>query len=444
MRLLGRTILRELLVTALLGGVLFTFLIFLLRARPLFEFLVRSTGPRSTVVSLFFLVLPQALPFTVPLGVLVATLITLSRMSTDGEITAMRAAGVPGRRVTWPILSFGCVAMLLAAGASCWLTPWAIRERYRIENQLINGGLTSDVQPRVFEEQFPNTILYVTDVTAGATGRWKKIFLADITPPEIRPVGSAERGDGPRITLASEAIVVADPALNRLQLSLRNGSTYEAGKETADYHITAFPAGDQALQARKPVEVRATVSTVGMDTVPRYRQAYHDATLSPTAQLDARIELHQRLALPWACVLMALVGVPLGITRRRAGKSAAVVMTAVLAFLYYMARISFVNLARKGTLSPEAAMWLPNVLFAIGGMVMIVRLERPGDLDLISAVSARLRWFRRPLHLERIEPKMWLARMPLLPQVTDTYVLSSFLFYFLLLLASFVLMFQVL
>ncbi len=443
MRLLSRTILRELVVTALLGAVLFTFLIFLLRARPLFEFLVRSTGPHSTVAYLFLLVLPQSLPFTIPLGVLIATLITLSRMSTDGEIIAMRAAGVPGRRVVPPILFFGFVAMGIAAASSLWLTPWAIRERYRIENQLINGGLTSDVQPRVFEEQFPNTILYVTDVTAGATGRWKKIFLADITPPETRPAGSAERGDGPRITLASEAIVVADPALSRLQLSLRNGSTYEAGKETADYHITAFPAGDQALQARKPVEVRATVSTVGMDTVPLYRQAYHDATLSPTAQLDARIELHQRLALPWACVLMALVGVPLGITRRRAGKSAAVVMTAVLAFLYYMARISFVNLARKGTLSPEAAMWLPNVLFAIGGMVMIVRLERPGDLDLIGAVSARLRWFRRPLHLERIEPKMWLARMPLLPQVTDTYVLSSFLFYFLLLLASFVLMFQV-
>ena len=202
MRLLGRTILRELLVTALLGGVLFTFLIFLVRARPLFEFLVRSTGPHSTVVYLFLLVLPQALPFTVPLGVLVATLITLSRMSTDGEITAMRAAGVQAG-AAWPILFFGCVAMLLAAAASCWLTPWAIRERYRIENQLIAGGLTSDVQPRVFEEQFPNSILYVTDVTTGVTGRWKKIFLADITPQENRPAGAPERGDGPRITLAS-------------------------------------------------------------------------------------------------------------------------------------------------------------------------------------------------------------------------------------------------
>jgi len=118
-------------------------------------------------------------------------------------------------------------------------------------------------------------------------------------------------------------------------------------------------------------------------------------------------------------------------------------MTAVLAFLYYMARISFINLARKGTLSPEAAMWLPNVLFAIGGMVMIARLEKPGDLDLIGAVSARLRWFRQPHQLGQIEPRMWLARMAFLPRVTDTYVLSSFLFYFILLLTSFVLMFQV-
>jgi LPS export ABC transporter permease LptF/LPS export ABC transporter permease LptG len=452
MRLLSRTILRELVVTALLGAVLFTFLIFLLRARPLFEFLVRSTGPHSTVLYLFLLVLPQSLPFTVPLGVLVATLITLSRMSTDGEIIAMRAAGVPSQRVVPPILFFGCVAMCIAAASSLWLTPWAIRERYRVENQLIEGGLTSDVQPRVFEEQFPNTILYVTDVTTGLTGRWKRIFLADITPPETRPAGAAERGEGPKITLASEAVVLADPKLNRLQLSLRNGSTYEAGKEITDYHITAFPEGDQALDASKPAEVGAAQPTVEMDTLPLYRQAYHTAGLSPTDKLDARIELHQRLALPLACVLMALVGIPLGITRRRAGKSSAVVMTAFLAFLYYMGRISFVSMARQGSLTPEAAMWLPNLFFAIGGIFMAARLERPGDADLLGAVSARLVWLRyllRPRRslrgrgLERLEPRMWLGRFSLLPRITDTYVITSFLFYFAILLATFVLMVQV-
>ena len=445
MRLLSRTILRELVVTALLWAVLFTFLIFLMRARPLFEFLVRSTGPRSTVLYLFFLVLPQSLPFTVPMGVLVAVLITLTRMSTDGEITAMRAAGIPGQRVAPPILLFGSAAMLIAAASSLWLTPWAIRERYRVENLLIGNGLTSDVQPRVFEERFPNSILYVTDVTTGVTGLWKRIFLADVTPPESRPPGTAERGDGPRITMATEAIVVADPVLNRLQLAMRNGSTYEAGKETGDYRITAFPAGDQGLDASKPAEVRATRPSVEMDTRPLYRMAYHDASLDRTAKLDARTELNQRLALPLACVLMALVGLPLGITRRRAGKSAAVVMTAALAFLYYMAMIAFIGMARQGTLSPEAAVWLPNLLFAIGGVIMLVRLEKPGDMDLMGAVSSRMLRFRRPLRrpLTRLKPTAWLAQFSLLPRVTDTYVLSSFVFYFVVLLASFVLMFQV-
>ncbi len=130
MRLLSRIIFREILVTTLLGAILFTFVLFLQRARPLFEFLVRTSGTPSTVAYLFALVLPQSLPFTIPLGVLVGTLITLSRMSTDGEITAMRAAGVPGRRVVPAILAFGFVATWIAAGASMWLTPWSIRKFY--------------------------------------------------------------------------------------------------------------------------------------------------------------------------------------------------------------------------------------------------------------------------------------------------------------------------
>ncbi|MEI4902524.1 LptF/LptG family permease, partial [Klebsiella pneumoniae] len=83
--------------------------------------------------------------------------------------------------------------------------------------------------------------------------------------------------------------------------------------------------------ARKPAEIRASRVAPEMDTLPLYRQAYQDAQLDRTAQLDARMELNQRFALPLACLLMTLIGIPLGITRRRAGKSAAVVMTVAIA-----------------------------------------------------------------------------------------------------------------
>jgi len=449
MRLLSRIVFRDILVSSTLGVVLFTFMLFLERAGPLFEFLVRNSGPPRTVAYLFALILPQALPLAIPLGVLIGTLITLSRMSTDGEITAMRAGGMSGRRLAPPILTFGFMAMCVAAAASLWLTPWSIRERYKIQNQLIATQLTADVQPRVFAEQFPDHILYIGDVIPGTTSRWRRIFIADVTPPEKRPAGSPEPSESPRVTLASEALAVGDVAQNRVQLALINGSTYEAEKDPTDYRVTTFPAGDQLLQAQRPGEVRPTRTVSEMDTGPLYRAAYRNPGADKSQLLDARVELHQRLALPFACVLLALTGFPLGVTTRRAGKSSAFVLTFALAFIYYMGLISMIRLALQGTLPAGLAVWLPNIVFATLGLAMLIRLEAPGDRDIIGRIAMFLRSIGRPANanvpqlLGRLEPRSWVVRFPLLIQIVDVYVLATFLFYFVLLLATFVLMYHV-
>ena len=95
MTLIGRTVFFEIVSRALLGTTLFTFVLFLQRVNKLFEQLVRGSAAPETVAYLFGLLLPPALMFTIPVGVLVGTLIAISRMSGDAEITAMRAAGVP-------------------------------------------------------------------------------------------------------------------------------------------------------------------------------------------------------------------------------------------------------------------------------------------------------------------------------------------------------------
>ena len=93
MRLLSRYVFREIVSSALLGTVLATFVIFLQRVDRYFELLVRASTHTETVLWLFALALPAVLPLTVPFGVLVGILIGLGRMSTDGEITAIRASG---------------------------------------------------------------------------------------------------------------------------------------------------------------------------------------------------------------------------------------------------------------------------------------------------------------------------------------------------------------
>lgn len=444
MGLLSRSIFREVANSALLGTVLFTFVLFLQRVGKLFEILVRSSAPPLTVGYLFSLAIPFTLTFTVPLGVLVGVLIALSRMSSDGEIIAMRAAGVPSRKVIAPVLTFAVVATLITATASLWLTPYATTRTYKVLNQLVAAELTAEVQPRIFEEQFPNRILYIGDLIPGPVTRWRNVFIADLTPPEEQKKEDHDRGQGPRITAASDAIAVPDVPHNQIQLSLRNGVTYEVGKDISEYYTTSGHSGEQILEATKPNEVKAK-SYTEIDTVPLYRIAYTDNKLDLDNVTQARIELHQRLALPPACFLLALIGIPLGVSSRKGGKSAAFVLTVALAFIYWMGLLAASGLAKQHKLPVGVALWIPNTIFAVIGLILLIRLERPGDRDWVgravdwfSILWSKLRAAFPGTPSVSGSRRSW--RLFLVPQVIDTYVLYSFLFYFGVWLISFVLM----
>lgn len=448
MGILSRAIFREVSSSAALGAILFTFVLFLQRVGKLFEILVRSSASPRTVGQLFALAIPFTLTFTVPLGVLIGVLIALSRMSSDGEITAMRAAGVSSRKVVTPVLVFAFLGMLVTASASLWLTPYSISKTYRILNQLVAAELTAEVQPRIFEEQFPDRVLYVGDVIPGPLTRWRNVFLADLRPPQERNGASQERGEGPRITVASDAIALPDVVKNRIQLNLHNQSTHEVGKDFTQYFITSAPTGDTILEATKPNEVHAKEYTE-LDTIPLYREAYRKPELEIAKKIAARIELHQRFALPPACVLLALIGIPLGVSSRKGGKSAAFVLTVALAFLYWMSLIAVNGMARQQKLPVGIAVWIPNAIFAIFGVVLLIRLESPSHRDWVGlAIESFNRTWKRmrgsltsaPAQLRAIRHTQ---RFPMLPQVVDTYVLTSFFFYFVIFLISFVLVFHV-
>jgi LPS export ABC transporter permease LptF/LPS export ABC transporter permease LptG len=445
MGLLFRAIFREVAKSAIFGAALFTFVLFLQRAGKLFEILVRSSAPPSTVAHLFVLAIPFTLSFTMPLGVLVGVLIALSRMSSDGEIIALRAAGVPSRKVIPPVLVFATLAMLITFTASLWLTPYATWRTYKVLNQLSAAELTSEVQSQVFNEDFPNRILYISDVTSGAPNHWRNVFIADTTPVEEQKKTDHDRGEGPTITVAAHAIAVPDVPHNQIQLSLQDGATYDAGKDPTDYYTTSAPTGAQILEATKPNEVHAKGYTE-IDTIPLYRLAYHDKTLDKDNVIQARIELHQRLALPPACFLLALIGIPFGISSRKGGKSGAFVITVALAFVYWIGLIAGQRLGQTGKLPVGIAMWIPNAVFAVVGLVLLTRMERPGDRDLIAAVIAwaTAAWTglrgKLPTAAAQVRSRSRGWRMFLIPQVVDRYVLQSFLFWFGLLLIGFVLM----
>jgi LPS export ABC transporter permease LptG/LPS export ABC transporter permease LptF len=442
MRLLSRAIFREAATAAALGTVLFTSVLFMqkLGTGKLFETLLRGSASPEVVVYLVALLLPLAMVFSLPTGTLVGVLIGLGRMSSDGEIIAMRAAGVPGRRVIPPIMTLALLGSMAAAVCSVWFTPWAIRETFRVLNRSVAQQLTAEIQPRVFEEQFTksNVVLYVGDVrsTASTTAEWKNVFLADVTPPDQRPRSNREYSDAPRITVAGDAVASPNPERNTIQLSMRNVSTHEVDRDPSVYYLTAAPRQEQLLEA-KPREEMAAKPFDAMDTIPLMEQA--------KTSLEARLELHRRLALPFACLVLAAVGIPLGVSSRRSGKSGAFVITVSLAFLYWMSLISLMGMAKQGRIPAEIAVWTPNAVFGLIGLFLLLGLEKVGDRGVLARINAAIlnvtadirRWLDgmaggrgAGIHLPRI---------PLLPGVVDAWVLSSFLFWFVVLLGSIVL-----
>lgn len=446
MGLLFRAVFREVSKSALFAAAIFTFVLFLQRIGKLFEILVRSSASPGVVAHLFVLAIPFTLSFTLPLGVLAGVMIALSRMSGDGEIIAMRAAGVPSRRVIPPALTFATLAMLVTATASLWLTPYSAWTTQKVLNTLKAAELSTEVQEQVFNEDFPNRVVYVSEVQPGAVTHWRRVFIADTTPVEERKKTDHDRGDGPSVTVAAGATPVPDVPRSEIQLTLQDMATYDVGKDPTDYYsyVAKLP-GTQVLQATKPSDA-PTKSYAEIDTVPLYRMAYREHKLDPDNLTQARIELHHRLALPPACILLALIGIPLGVSSRKGGKSGAFVITVGLAFVYWISQIGANGLAKQHKLPVGLAMWIPNAIFALAGIVLLARMERPGDRDLYGAV---LGWVLRlwaglrkavPAAAAQVRSRTYRARIFLLPQVLDRYVVKSFLFWFALMLAGFVLM----
>jgi len=439
-RLLSRYVFREILTSAVLGTLLATFVIFLQEAASkLFEVLVNSTNvaPR-TVLELFGWAMPPVLPLTIPFGVLVGILIGLGRMASDGEITAMRAAGVSSRRVILPVLVFAGLGMALAAFASLRLAPLSMRETARIIQELAETQLSAQIEPRVFNEDFPNKILYVLDVGPGPVVKWNHVFIADVTPPAQRQSGMRDKAVGPLITVAREAIAVSDPHHNRIELTLHDYSTHEMGKDMVANDTTA-PLGTQGLDASPPKQ--ESLRSIAMNT--RQLMAYPRNGPDYT---ETRIELHRRFALPLACITLALVGIPLGIATRKGGKSAGYVIGFFLGFFCYnLSSVALIGVAKQKTLPVPVAVWLPNFAFLIAGLILLYRMERPGDRDLLGAFSRFSGRFAKAFTdrfggrpgAPRVR-RVRLARLPLLPQLIDTYILSNFVFYLVVVLASLV------
>ncbi len=454
MRILGRYVFREILAGSFLAIIIATFVIFLQGVGPLFEMLVRTKRSAVAFELIGLSLLPQLL-LSIPFGVLVGILVGLGRMSGDNEMVAMRSTGISTRLVVTPVLFFAFLATLTSGACAVWLNPLAIHHKYALLNKVAAEELTANVAPRIFQEQFSNdnTVLYVDDVSSGTgPAHWRHLFIADTTPPSERKTARGGHPAGPVVTLSREADAIPDQPHGRIQLHMYDVSTHESSmdeeKGEKGFHTVA-PFGDTALDQAPPKEQAAKPFSEML--TPELRRFIRNATKSSQDWFDASLELNRRLALPVACMMLAMVGIPLGTSSRRGGRSSGYVWGIFLSFCcYYLAFITLQHVSSKShSINPVIASWLPNVAFAVGGIVMIARMELAGDPDMFGGLRAKAAaWFASisgKVNSSKASPKPVAQRFFRLAlfRIMDSYVLLGYLFYFLMWVLAFVSMIQI-
>jgi lipopolysaccharide export system permease protein len=469
MRLLDRYVCREVASHAVLGLAVFTFVFFVPQLVKLMDLVVRHSSGFGTVVLLFLCSIPPVLGFTLPMAVLVGVLIGLGRLSADSEIVALHASGISLRRLLVPIGFVALASAVVTLVMTFWLSPLSVRTLRSLEYELLASQAPFGVQPRVFDERFPRLILYVQDVEAAAT-RWTGVFLAD----------SSSNGSPSSVTLAEKALVVANRDTRQLELHLGSGSTHEYDPHDPEkYNVTTFGESDI------PVDLSGTLQTPKSPIVSAAEESV--SQLVSTRDLswrDARVEFHRRIAFPAACLVFALLGVPIGVRPRRGGRAAGLILTLVLIGTYYFLFVTGAHAAQQGSIAPWLGIWGANIVAAIIGVIFLQRIEHIRKPNRILAWIESWQLSRRPQQRRESDaaalpvtngvaaktdangalvPRSTVSNGPVslafsrprarmrraiqagsiaFPMLVDVYVLQQFFYYFVVVLVGFVLIFD--
>lgn len=423
-RILDRYLVREIILPLLLG---LTVLTFILELPPILqqgeEFISRGVE-WSIVARALITLLPQALCLTIPMSVLLGILVGLGRLSADREFVAMQACGVSLMRLARPVLLVAGLGTAATAYETIVALPNANQAYREIVFVLLATRVESTVKPRVFFQDFPNKTIYVRELPR--EGGWRDVFLADTSDPTRTTVYFAREG---RIRL--------DQAKRLVQLELLNGTSHTTHADKPDdYEQAAFQSSYITLDP-DTVFKRPPSRGAREMTTPELRKEIADAQVRDDPAYEARFMIQQKLSLPLACPILALIGLALGATNRKDGKLASFALGMGVIFLYYVLLWGARAAAMGGRFSPEWAPWTPNIVLGVTGILMMIWRTRSADRPIRFTLPAFWRRSEAPVSASPVpagadrSKVVVVIRLPRLdlptPKLLDLYLSREYL-----------------
>ncbi len=343
-------ILKETVPILLISLLTFTLILLMDKILKLIELIISGVN-FSQILMLLFFISPSFLIFTIPMAFLLGTLLSFGRLSGDSEITAFKASGVSLYQLFLPISILSISAYLLTTFLVFYGLPWGNQGFMATLYLIAQSKANIEIKERVFNDMFNDLVVYVDKVPIQGK-KMEGILIYD------------ERDKEKVHTIfAKEGFLVNNPETQEVVLRLLQGDIHRFESKTKVYQKIKFDTYDLRLELTKTFAAwgaRLKEHEMSVDEIEGKIKKMKTFGLDTTSQ---EIELHKRYAIPFACIVFGLIGVPLGIQPRRSGRSYGFILSIFIIMMYYISLTTSEILAMKKTLSPFLAGWTPNLLF---------------------------------------------------------------------------------
>lgn len=349
------------------------------------------------VLEVFFLNLAWIVAVSIPMSVLVATLMAFGRLSADNEVTAFKAGGVSFLQMVSPVLVSG---ILLGTGHLYFMDVILPEANYRarsLMNDIHRARPTLLFTEGIFMKDIPGYSILIDRVNP------RNNEIHSITIYETANMRF------PRLMTAKSGEFNVNETGNRLDLMLYDGELLQQDESSGRYFKEVFERQRFSIRTEPTGVQRSEAGTRGdrelniemmRDKIDEWQREIDEVAahlepgpVPPEAKADsvevARakaqrtvslrqrqknsyiVEIHKKYAISAACLVFVLIGAPLGVRLRRGSIGVSVGVSLCFFLLYWACLLGGEELADRGLFDPVWAMWAANIVIGVPGAFLV-------------------------------------------------------------------------
>lgn len=314
----------------------------------------------ASVGKIFVLSLPGVIIWTFPMSMLLASLLTVGRMSGNSEITAMKSCGISFYRIAAPAIILGAIVSMIAIAFNEYVVPWSNEAYSYVLNYEIKGNLSPESQEHIIVKEIHDgkmqRLVYARQYDA-VSNTMRGLSMQSFENGSLAHVENAEYAEWKEGEWIMHSGIIYDVSNGQLQHIMH-------------FDTQVLPIGSNPKQILRDQKKPEELSMKELKSQIEIMKSQY----VNTRKLET--ELYQRLTIPMASLIFTLVGVPLGMQPNRNSSSMGFVVSIIIIFIYYSLMTMAGAIGQSGAVEPMLAVWLPNIVGLISGIYLMRRASK--------------------------------------------------------------------